>query len=118
MSNISLTEGVSNKNKTLSHNIIRNVKEGSTNIIDTKTKSETDNKYEYEHSNRNIKYTYIAIDSEDAVKDKVSSDTKNIIQSPDERFTVNNSFHGKPRTRGNPSNKTNKEDDIKRKKEY
>ena len=33
MSNIFLTEGVPNKNKILTNNIIRNTKESSTNII-------------------------------------------------------------------------------------
>ena len=61
MSNIFLTEGVPNKNKILSNNIIRNTKESSTNIIDTKTKSETDKEYKIENSNCDNKYIYIYI---------------------------------------------------------
>ena len=81
------------------------MKEGSTTIIDTKTKFEPNNEYEYENSNHNIKYSYTATNLENEVEDKLSSVTKNIIQSPDERFTGNNSLHGQPRTHSNPSNK-------------
>ena len=105
MSNISFNKGVSNKNKSLRSNIIRNMKEGSTTIIDTKTKCETNNENKYENSNHNIKYSYTATNLENEVEDKVSSVTKNIIHSPDERFAGNNILHGQSRTHSSPSNK-------------